>query len=155
MPVVRIPTVLRKHTDGQAKVEASGGTVGQVFDDLTGRHPGLADQLLEGGEVRGFINVYVDDEDIRYQSGLDTPVTDDAEIAIMPAVAGGAEAEPSTHGAMWSAGGAEAEPSTHGAMWSAGGAEAEPSTHGAMWSAGGAEAEPSTHGAMWSAGGAV
>jgi molybdopterin synthase sulfur carrier subunit len=105
MPVVRIPTVLRKHTDGQAKVEASGGTVGEVFDDLVSAHPGLAEQLLEDGKVRGFINVYVDDEDIRYLSGLDSPVEPDAEIAIMPAVAGGAEAEPSTHGAIVSAGG--------------------------------------------------
>jgi sulfur-carrier protein len=90
MPVVRIPTVLRKHTDGQAKVEAAGGTVREVFGELTNDHPGLQDQLLDGDEVRGFINVYVDDEDIRYLDGLDTPVGDDAEIAIMPAVAGGA-----------------------------------------------------------------
>jgi sulfur-carrier protein len=122
MPVVRIPTVLRKHTDGQPKVEASGATVREAFDDLIANNPGLADQLLDGGEVRGFINVYVDDEDIRYVRGLDTAVDDSTEIAIMPAVAGGAEAEPSTHGARWSAGGAEAEPSTHGARWSAGGA---------------------------------
>jgi sulfur-carrier protein len=90
MPVVRIPTVLRKHTDGQAKVEAAGGSVREVFTQLTSDHPGLQDQLFDGDEVRGFINVYVDDEDIRYLDGLDTPVEDDAEIAIMPAVAGGA-----------------------------------------------------------------
>lgn len=89
MPVVRIPTVLRKHTDGQAKVEASGGTVGEVFDDLIASYPGLADQLLDDGNVRGFINVYVDDEDIRYIDGLGSGVEDDSEIAIMPAVAGG------------------------------------------------------------------
>jgi sulfur-carrier protein len=90
MPVVRIPTVLRKHTDGQAKVEASGGTVAEVFRQLTSEHPGLEEQLFDGDAVRGFINVYVDDEDIRYVQGLDTPVEDDTEIAIMPAVAGGA-----------------------------------------------------------------
>ena len=90
MPVVRIPTVLRKHTDGEAKVEAAGDTVGEVFRELVDRHPGLEDQLLDGDEVRGFINVYVQDEDIRYLNGLATPVTEDAEIAIMPAVAGGA-----------------------------------------------------------------
>jgi sulfur-carrier protein len=90
MPVVRIPTVLRKHTDGQAKVEAAGGSVREVFTQLTSDHPGLQDQLFDGDEVRGFINVYVDDEDIRYLDGLDTAVEDDAEIAIMPAVAGGA-----------------------------------------------------------------
>jgi molybdopterin converting factor small subunit len=89
MPVVRIPTVLRKHTDGQAKVEADGTTVRELFDDLVSRHPGLSEQLLEDGDVRGFINVYVEDEDIRYLDGLDTPVDEGAEVAIMPAVAGG------------------------------------------------------------------
>jgi sulfur-carrier protein len=90
MPVVRIPTVLRKHTDGQAKVEVAGGTVREVFADLTSTHPGLQDQLFDGDEVRGFINVYVDDEDIRYLDGLDSDVAEHDEIAIMPAVAGGA-----------------------------------------------------------------
>jgi sulfur-carrier protein len=99
MPVVRIPTVLRKHTDGQAKIEAAGDTVREVFEQLTGAHPDLREQLFEGQEVRGFINVYVDDEDIRYVQGLDTPVEDDTEIAIMPAVAGGAGP---AHGALLS-----------------------------------------------------
>jgi sulfur-carrier protein len=90
MPVVRIPTVLRKHTDGQAKVEAAGSTVREVLTNLTEAHPGLEEQVFEGGEVRGFINVYVDDEDIRYIDGLDSTVEDDTEIAMMPAVAGGA-----------------------------------------------------------------
>ncbi len=91
MPVVRIPTVLRKHTDGEAKVKVAGGTVGSAFDQLVSDHPGLQDQLFENGSLRGFVNVYVDDEDIRFVSGLDTPIEDDGEIAIMPAVAGGAE----------------------------------------------------------------
>lgn len=90
MPTVRIPTVLRKHTDGEAKVQADGATVGEVFEDLVRSHRGLRDQLLDDGEVRGFINVYVEDEDIRYIDGLDTPVEPDDEVAIMPAVAGGA-----------------------------------------------------------------
>jgi len=90
MAVVRIPTVLRKHTDGESKVPASGSTVGEVFDDLVARHPGLGEQLLDDGKVRGFINVYVEDEDIRYLDGLGSAVEDDDEIAIMPAVAGGA-----------------------------------------------------------------
>lgn len=90
MSVVRIPTVLRKHTDGQAKVEASGATVREVFDGLVGAYPDLAEQLFEGDAVRSFINVYVEDEDIRYLDGLDTKVRDSDEIAIMPAVAGGA-----------------------------------------------------------------
>jgi sulfur-carrier protein len=90
MPVVRIPTVLRKHTDGESKVAAPGGTVREVFRALIAENPGLEEQLFDGDQVRGFINVYVEDEDIRYVEGLDTPVEDDAEIAIMPAVAGGA-----------------------------------------------------------------
>lgn len=90
MPVVRIPTVLRKHTDGAAKIEVSGSDVGEVLRGLVAAHPGLSEQLFDGDKVRGFINVYLDDEDIRYLDGLASPVGDDAEIALMPAVAGGA-----------------------------------------------------------------
>ncbi|MFP4312027.1 MAG: ubiquitin-like small modifier protein 1 [Nitriliruptoraceae bacterium] len=89
MPTVRVPSVLRKHTDGAAKLEADGGTVGEVLRALAAAHPGLEEQLFDGEKVRGFINVYVDDEDIRYVSGLDTPVQPDSEVALMPAVAGG------------------------------------------------------------------
>ncbi len=90
MPTVRIPSVLRKHTDGATKVAADGATVGEVLRAVATEHPGLAEQLFDGEAVRGFINVYVDDEDIRYVSGLDTPVEGDSEVALMPAVAGGA-----------------------------------------------------------------
>lgn len=90
MPSVRIPSVLRKHTDGAAKVAVDGATVGEVLHTLAGRHPGLQEQLFDGDQVRGFINVFLDDEDIRYLQGLDTPVQADAEVALMPAVAGGA-----------------------------------------------------------------
>jgi sulfur-carrier protein len=90
MPSVRIPTVLRTHTAGETKVTADGATVREVFQQLIAEHPGLEEQLFEGEQVRGFINVYVDDEDIRYIDGLDTRVAEDTEIAIMPAVAGGA-----------------------------------------------------------------
>ncbi len=89
MPVVRIPTVLRKHTDGDAKVVAHGATVREVFSKLVAQHPGLGEELFDGDQLRGFVNVYVDDEDIRYLSGQDTPVEADDEVAIMPAVAGG------------------------------------------------------------------
>lgn len=89
MAVVRIPTVLRKHTDGAAKVEAAGSTVGEVFAALVAAHPELEERLLEDGAVRGYVNVYVEDEDIRYADGLATPVAADAEVSIMPAVAGG------------------------------------------------------------------
>ncbi len=106
MPTVRIPTVLRKHTDGQAKVAAAGATVGEVFDALIAAHPTIGEQLMAEGKVRGFINVYVEDEDIRYLDGLGSTVADGDEIAIMLAVAGGAEPEASTHGALGLAGGA-------------------------------------------------
>ena len=106
MPVVRIPTVLRKHTGGEPKVAVAGGTVREAFTALVGQYPDLEENLFDDGQVRGFINVYVEDEDIRYVQGLDTAVDEDDEIAIMPAVAGGAEPEASTHGADGSAGGA-------------------------------------------------
>ena len=105
MATVRIPTVLRKHTDGQSKVQAEGSTVGEVFDAIVAAHPDLQDKLFDGDKVRGFINVYVEDEDIRYLDGLESKVQDGDEISIMPAVAGGAEAQPSTHGALGLAGG--------------------------------------------------
>jgi sulfur-carrier protein len=91
MATVRIPTVLRKHTGGDAKVQADGATVGEVVQDLVAQHPSIEDSLLADGQIRGFINVYVDDEDVRYLDGLDSKVDPDAEIAIMPAVAGGAQ----------------------------------------------------------------
>lgn len=90
MASVRIPTVLRKHTNGESRLAAEGLTVGEVFGQLVNAHPGLGDTLFEGPDLRGFINVYVDDEDIRYLDGLSTTVAGDDEIAIMPAVAGGA-----------------------------------------------------------------
>jgi sulfur-carrier protein len=89
MPVVRIPSVLRKHVGDRATVEVGGMTVREVIDDLVTQAPALREQLLEEGEVRPFVNLYVDDEDIRYLDGLDTEVPEDAEVAIMPAVAGG------------------------------------------------------------------
>ncbi len=90
MPVVRIPSVLRKHTAGAAKIEASGRTVREIIDEVVTRYPELREQLLDSGDVRGFVNLYLDDEDIRYLDGLDTEVEETSEVAIMPAVAGGA-----------------------------------------------------------------
>ncbi len=89
MATVRVPTVLRKHTEGVAKPTADGATVREVFTALVGAYPDLDDKLFEDGALRGFLNVYVDDEDIRYLDGLDTKVEADDEISIMPAVAGG------------------------------------------------------------------
>lgn len=89
MPSVRIPSVLRKHTGGEARVEVEGTTVRAVFGAVIAAHPSIGESLLDGDAVRGFINVYVDDEDIRYLDGLDSAVPAGAEVSIMPAVAGG------------------------------------------------------------------
>jgi molybdopterin synthase sulfur carrier subunit len=90
MPVVRIPTVLRPQTGGQARVEVDGTTVGEVLATLVADNPALEERLLDGGKVRGYVNVFVDDEDIRYLDGEATTVSAGSEISIMPAVAGGA-----------------------------------------------------------------
>jgi molybdopterin converting factor small subunit len=87
---VRLPTLLRAHTDGASSVSAEGATVGEVFSVLTAQHPGLAGQLVDDqGGLHKFVNVYVDDDDIRYLDQLDTLVADGNVISILPAVAGG------------------------------------------------------------------
>ena len=87
---VRVPNLLRVHTDGEATVSAEGATVGEVFGVLVERYPGLSDQLVDdAGGLHKFVNVYVDDDDIRYLDKLDTKVADGATISILPAVAGG------------------------------------------------------------------
>lgn len=87
---VRIPTPLRTATGGAATVETSGDTVGKAIADLEAQHPGIAERLLDDdGNLRRFVNVFVDDEDVRFQEGLDTPVPDGATVSIIPAVAGG------------------------------------------------------------------
>jgi molybdopterin synthase sulfur carrier subunit len=91
MPVeVRLPTLLRQHAGGASSVSADGGTVGELFADLTRRYPGLAGQLVDdSGGLHKFINVYCNDDDIRYLDQLDTKVADGDAISILPAVAGG------------------------------------------------------------------
>ena len=86
---IQIPTPLRQHTQGKATVEAGGGTVQAVFDDLGKQFPGITQRIFENGQVRRFVNVYLNDEDIRYLSNLATPVKEGDELAIIPAVAGG------------------------------------------------------------------
>jgi sulfur-carrier protein len=90
MAVVRIPTVLRPHTGGEARVEVAGATVGEILAALVAGNPALEERLLEDGRVRGYVNVFVDDEDIRYLDGESTVVPAGVEVSIMPAVAGGA-----------------------------------------------------------------
>ncbi len=89
MPYVRIPTPLRPHAGGLDRVEASGVTVGEILDNLTSRHPALRERLFDGEELRRFVNVYVNNEDIRYLDDLGTSITSTDEISIIPAVAGG------------------------------------------------------------------
>jgi molybdopterin synthase sulfur carrier subunit len=87
---VRVPTTFRTLTGGAARVEVDGSDVRSVFDGLEQAHPGFRSRLLDAeGNMHRFANVFVDDEDIRYLSGLDTPVPDGAEVTIQPAVAGG------------------------------------------------------------------
>ena len=87
---VRIPTTLRPHAGGQSEVSLDGSDVRSVIANLDGAHPGFADRLLDDeGNLRRFVNVFVADDDIRFLDGLDTPVPDGAEVAIIPAVAGG------------------------------------------------------------------
>ena len=87
---VRLPTLLRPHADGAASVSAAGATVGDVFADLAARYPGLAYQLVdESGSLHKFVNVYRNDDDVRYLDQLDTKVADGDVVSILPAVAGG------------------------------------------------------------------
>ncbi len=87
---VRIPTPLRKFTGDKADIEADGTTVGEVIEDLEDRHPGIKDSLVdESGSVRRFVNVYVNEEDIRFLDGTDTQLSDGDSVTIVPAIAGG------------------------------------------------------------------
>ena len=90
MAEVRIPTILRPYTDGERAVEATGSTVADLIDNLEANHEGIKERLVEDGEVRRFVNIYVNDEDIRFTGGLETAVADAATVVILPAVAGGA-----------------------------------------------------------------
>ncbi len=87
---VKIPTVLRKHTDGQAAIDASGSTIRELIEDIAGRYPEFRQKVIsEDGALHRFINVYANDEDVRYLEGLDTKVSDGDVVSILPAVAGG------------------------------------------------------------------
>jgi molybdopterin converting factor small subunit len=86
---VRIPTILRTYTRGEKAVSGEGSTLAEVVDDLEGSHPGLKGHLLEGDDLRRFVNVYVNDEDVRFTGSLETPVKDGDVVVVLPAVAGG------------------------------------------------------------------
>jgi sulfur-carrier protein len=89
MPVVRIPTPLRPHAGGVDRLEAAGSTVGEILNHLADQHPALRERLFDGEDLRRFVNVYVNNEDIRYLEDLATPVAPSDEVSIIPAVAGG------------------------------------------------------------------
>jgi sulfur-carrier protein len=90
MATVRIPTPLRKLTQGSEEVSASGKNVGEIISDLEKKYPGIKDRICdESGAVRRFVNIFLKDEDIRFLQNLDTPVKDGDELSIVPAIAGG------------------------------------------------------------------
>jgi sulfur-carrier protein len=90
MPTVKIPPVLRPETGGDSEVSADGGTVGDVLRALADAHPGTRSQLFaNGGELNRYVNVYLNDEDVRVLAGLATPVSDTDTVVILPAMAGG------------------------------------------------------------------
>ena len=87
---IRIPTILRTYTGGAAEVTAAPGTLREVIASLDGSYPGIGGRILdESGRLRRFVNVYVGDEDVRFASGLDTPVPSGTQVSLIPAVAGG------------------------------------------------------------------
>ena len=87
---VRLPTVMRQHAGGQATIAAEGETLGELFADLVARFPDIKSSLLgEDGQLHRFVNVYVNDDDVRYIGKLDAPVKEGDTVSILPAVAGG------------------------------------------------------------------
>lgn len=93
MTTVRIPVPLRKFTGGAEEVAVSGATVAEIIDNLDNEHSGLKVRICEeDGKIRRFVNIYVNDEDIRFMQSLDTPVSDGDELSIVPAIAGGSTA---------------------------------------------------------------
>ena len=87
---VRIPTILRTYTGGAKAVEGAGSTLDELLNNLDAAHNGLRDRLVDGEKLRRFVNVYLNDEDVRFLGGLETPVKDGDKITVLPAVAGGA-----------------------------------------------------------------
>ena len=89
---VSIPTILRTHTGGEKRVAAEGETLGAVISDLEANYSGISDRLMDSnnpGKLNRFVNIYVNDEDVRFSGGLDTAICDGDSVTILPAVAGG------------------------------------------------------------------
>ena len=89
MPTIRIPTPLRPYAGGNSTISVSGNTVGSALDDLTKQHPDLRPHLFDGDELRSFVNVYLNQEDVRYLDGADTDVGESDTLMIIPSIAGG------------------------------------------------------------------
>lgn len=89
MANIRIPTPLRPYAAGESKIAVSGGTVGAALDDLTKQHPDLRQHLFDGNELRSFVNVYLNKEDVRYINGAETAVSENDTLQIIPSIAGG------------------------------------------------------------------
>ena len=86
---VSIPTILRTHTGGEKRVIATGDTLQAVLSDLESNYSGISERLVDNGKLQRFVNIYVNDEDVRFSGGLDTEINDGDTVTILPAVAGG------------------------------------------------------------------
>jgi len=86
---VSIPTILRTHTGGEKRVTANGGTLQAVISDLESNYSGISERLVDNGKLHRFVNIYVNDEVVRFSGGLDTEISDGDSVTILPAVAGG------------------------------------------------------------------
>jgi MoaD family protein len=86
---VRIPTILRTYTGGEKAVTGDGASLNALIDDLDANHPGIKERLVEGGDLRRFVNVYINDEDVRFIGGLEAELSDGDQVVVLPAVAGG------------------------------------------------------------------
>jgi MoaD family protein len=86
---VRIPTILRTYTAGEKAVNGAGATLSALIDDLEANHPGIKERLIDEGDLRRFVNVYINDEDVRFIGGLEAELSDGDQVVVLPAVAGG------------------------------------------------------------------
>jgi molybdopterin synthase sulfur carrier subunit len=86
---VRIPTILRTYTAGEKAVTAEGASLSDLIDDLEKNHAGIKERLIDGDELRRFVNVYINDEDVRFIGGLEAELSDGDQVVVLPAVAGG------------------------------------------------------------------
>lgn len=89
MATIRIPTPLRPYVEGQETIQAKGSTVGEALGDLVRQYPDIEPHLYREGKLRSFVNVFLDDEDVRYLDGVETSISDEARLLIIPSIAGG------------------------------------------------------------------